>query len=113
MNRIIKFRVWDKLENRMMDWSSVRETELLDDAFDGKDAVAMQFTGLKDKNEWEIYEGDIIKCFDEEMVVVWSNDGLWFAKDIFAANNIGQELFMYPKCEIIGNIFQNPELLKA
>lgn len=90
----------------------------------------MQFTGLKDKNGKEIYEGDVLKIqqqvggsgefpYDgkkqERIVVVfWSNfRASWSCKFSELANN---DLFRYVqnggKCEVIGNIYENPELLK-
>lgn len=70
----------------------------------------MQFTGLKDKNEKEIYEGDIImsainyKSFGNE-VVEWDDSGgyTFFSDGEYGIN---------PKiCKIVGNIYENPELL--
>jgi hypothetical protein len=81
-----------------------------------------QYTGLKDKNDKEIYEGDIVKSEHERGVVVikfgegyqgepadgmypywgWYTDG-WFDRYAFDGDDI----------EIIGNIYENPELLEA
>ena len=80
---------------------------------DNTDCVLLQFTGLKDKNGKEIYEGDVIKgekkinCFVE-----YSEE-----RGMFILNycNLGYVNFndkLGMECEIIGNIYENPELLE-
>lgn len=105
MNRVIKFRAWDKNKKEMFD--PVGEMDLNNDG-------VMQFTGLKDKNGKEIYEGDIVKdCSDSDLVfeVKWDND--WAG---YKLPESFDEEYNYPisqiTLEVIGNIYENPELLK-
>lgn len=80
----------------------------------------MQFTGLHDKNGKEIYEGDIIKSkdwFDNDVVgvvVFQEPSGYWVGEEI----NTKETDFLFEitkggKCGIIGNIYENPELVKS
>lgn len=61
-------------------------------------ATIGQFTGLTDKNGKKIFEGDIIRFDGEEFVVVWS----WIAADPILSGEM--------TTEVIGNIYDNPEL---
>ena len=138
--RTIKFRAWDKINKQMsivreIDWApqgyapfitDIALKPLSDKGIDelrkaGKnpnyyeaypdDCELMQFTGLADKNGKEIYEGDIVTNFENNPQVVRYED-VGFAPfyDQEASDYIyhGSSL---SEIEVIGNIYQNKELL--
>ncbi len=112
--REIKFRAWDEDIKQMSE-----PFDLYWLASDGgrlfliQNKKVMQFTGLKDKNGNEIYEGDIISGNDFRGIVVFLSYG-WFVHR-FDANGEVEEDFPIGDYEIkiIGNIYENPELLNT
>lgn len=119
--REIKFKVFNKNEkNYLFDKIEIK-TEILVNILnltltDDSELILQQFTGLTDKNNVEIYEGDIIKAkigamdfifkveFEHgKFMAVESDDDELTAFDLFTITD---------KCEVVGNIHENPELLK-
>jgi|SRR3990167_7580597 len=120
--REIKFRAWDRLRNKMFQVNSAAFYPEMDSGtlfnhdndtiFIGngtRDAVEiMQYVGLKDKNGREIYQDDLMRDLDNEICVVsWDKSGCWKFGLVWA-NNINSNEY-----EVIGNIYENPELLKG
>lgn len=134
MNRIIKFRAWARDDNPfkkgLMSYNvyPMLNNEIYIDGdiyYVDKFIELMQFTGLHDKNGKEIYEGDILQSYIHPEIellhkIEWSEKfNGWFAKNL---NNKGKDyktgdiqLWVYIQhnlFEVIGNIYENPELIK-
>lgn len=113
MNREIKFRIYTK---DMGMSKVVTLTELVlhpDHRWLTFNPIIMQYTGLKDKNNKEIYEGDILLTdFDDKVKVVFDS-GCFFIE----GNNLDVECcglweWSGDMSKVIGNIYENPELLE-
>lgn len=111
--RIIKFRAWDKKENKMykvqkIHWLIGKDIENLE---------IMQYIGLKDKNRKEIYEGDILSWKNTDIKlnqVIWNEKGFWEAWEIgtdWHHDSISR-LIENNDYGIIGNIYENKNLLE-
>ncbi len=112
MNREIKFRVWNQKRKIMYSWEDLTHMEVQDMCqsifapFDHE--IVMQYTGLKDKNGKEIYEGDIVIYNDDLYIVDFGYAGF----KLLDKNGIQQQFQNdFGNIEVIGNIYENPELL--
>ena len=134
MNRPIKFRAWQREEDeyysRMVSSSQSIVTAFrhvigeaapsgfsdCDNQPDKNRYVLMQSTGLEDKNGVEIFEGDIIKDGEEAHSIFF--DGVKFVAVGFYDASLDTPWdvfseFRHVQTEVIGNIYENPELLKG
>jgi uncharacterized phage protein (TIGR01671 family) len=108
--RELKFRVWDNI-SYMSNPFTLNDLQLRKIMF-VPDCPIMQFTGLLDKNGKEIYEGDVLRS--------WYSRDL-SGKDIIRFNEVvefqvthegsGFDISFLDKSEVVGNVFENPELL--
>jgi hypothetical protein len=106
--RTIKFRAYQEKLKRIWTWEELKNLPL------SEDLNWSQFTGLKDKNGKEIYEGDVVKAR-----LVGGDAGGWYSVWFNALNACwmlskdGTTEFSasFENLEVIGNIYENPELL--
>ncbi len=115
--REIKFRAWYEDGKRMIyGFPSFHNDHFYNDrglGIDFRVLKLMQYTGLQDKNDKEIYEGDILGGWLEHGVVVWLQAEARWGIDVEGER---KEIHFWEvnqdHLEVIGNIYKNPDLLK-
>mgnify|MGYP003132010777 CR=1 FL=1 len=113
--REIKFRAWDG--NKMLPSQDLSQSDIYWAWLGKEDVELMQYTGLKDKNGKEIYEGDIVRVLSQKdsstAPVVYHNCQFCFElQDDDIGNDPYRFLSGWKSVEVIGNIHENPELLE-
>ena len=114
--RELKFRAWDKKRKELVyfDLSLCNSESRIWFNEQIVDNNVMQYVGLKDKNGKEVYEGDIIKhivTIERNIFEVIYENGRFIARSPY----IKHDLYFLTKnkdSEVIGNIFENPEILE-
>jgi hypothetical protein len=122
MSREIKFRAYHKERKEIFEIASIdfeeKKAALMNGIIkllnvDFKQFELLQYTGLKDKNGKEIYEGDIIICKygpQIAMEVKWIDEGFRTLVKYDGDNYVG---FVKESAEVIGNIYENKNLLEV
>lgn len=114
--REIKFRVWSKAQKRFIPYpwrlETIPNNWSLNSIFEDDEVIFQQFTGYTLQYGKDVYEGDIINTKTNRWIVEYNDDlcqftvrGLFYSKSFFSLSQIYDGILM-------GNIFENPELLK-
>ena len=120
--REIKFRAYDKKENKMFYSSMYQDktsmayglSNFLSECGDIEDTL-MQYTGLLDKQGVEIYEGDIIEYMTGQLKHIPTKHKVTWLKDEarFSFGCKANTQYIFYNTVVIGNIYENPELIQG
>ncbi|HEL1580462.1 TPA: hypothetical protein TZE12_000568 [Streptococcus suis] len=120
---VLKFRAWDTFHNKWVKHFYITENGLIYNMeqphrdligavpIEQSGLVVMQSTGVFDKNGQEIFEGDVVNIFGEKLSKIYYSDGA-FCVDILIGGT-PLHAFLSEQLEIIGNIYENPELMEV
>ena len=125
---IPRYRAWDKIHKTMYEVDDIMSVEFgkseisvktlffeRTSRYDFNDIVLMQSTGFTDKNGKEIFEGDILDSEDgflAGVVELRQNLGM-FVSTLIKCNNFERLCNVLDSTQIIGNVWENPELLEV
>jgi len=109
MKRNFKFKIWDEVCKTMItDTNHVKiylnGSVSIMGTWATSDVTLLQYTGMKDSENIEICEGDIVEYEDEIFEIIFENGGFRMKKWNY--------LFIQNELKIVGNIYENPELLE-
>lgn len=139
MDRVLNYRVWDEENNQMLKIAEVNfltskgfsshrcwfNVNISLETITGEDPEIeneeqfnnlkwMQAIDLKDKKDSEIYEGDIVRLYygnDSEVAIVKQKNSVYGGWEFKSLND--KQAFIYSNdIEVIGNIYENPELME-
>ena len=119
--REIKFRAWLENGKKMVEVENITfhnkkisysyQEELCGDFYSEKadNFILMQYTGLKDTKDVEIYEGDIVKYYGKTYEIKWMFSGFYLHNPKGGFIELAE---CDECCEVVGNIYENPEMIQ-
>lgn len=118
----LKFRAWIKKSNKTLDVATIdfieKEVKSYANTIYNFDEIElMQSTGLEDEDGKEVFEGDVLQTSDGELAkVVWNKElACWeaeFLDEIVDLSEVADVKSNRSDCEVVGNIYENPEFLE-
>ena len=113
MNRKIKFRMWNDYDKKIIYWNELLESNLANIfTMSQYSKWLMQYTGFNDRSGKEIYENDIVYVAgeDKNAIIEWDEETARFIIHYDGWISDFDNYYGY-ELEVIGNIYDNPELL--